>query len=330
VTELQPGFALAFANVHYGYNMLAATGLMRTEEALEKGMNYLRRAMELNSDLPECYHSLGWHSLNRDWDFINARKYLLKALDLSPAYADAHQKLFITLALEGKLEAAYKHISEALKLDPLSPLNHYFKGYYFYLQKQYKEAISTIKRCQELSPNFLFAYSINALALIAQGNTSEVLEIAKFVPDIEGSDAESLIMETLAYCSLNAVENATPGLIHLENALKEEEGERARYFLIHMKTLLKDFEGALNLIDQGVINKESLMTLLREDPLLKPLHRFEKFNNSMKKIYRLSDSTIPQEKEKPVSILMDNEVLQYKKQLDQLLNKDRLFLNPSL
>lgn len=330
VTELQPGFALAFANVHYGYNMLAATGLMRTEEALEKGMNYLKRAMELDSNLPECYHSLGWHKLNRDWDFINARKYLSKALDLSPAYADAHQKLFITLALEGKLEAAYKHISEALKLDPLSPLNHYFKGYYFYLLKQYKEAISTINRCQELSPNFLFAYSIKALALIAQGNTSTVLEMAKHVPDIEGRDTEGLIMETLAYCSLHDVEKATPGLIQLEKALKEEEGERARYFLIHMKTLLKDFEGALNLMDQGVINKESLMTLLREDPLLKPLHRFERFNNSMKKIYRLTDSTVPQEKEKPLSILTDNEVLQYKEQLDQLLNKDRLFLNPSL
>lgn len=330
VTELQPDFASAFANVHYGYNMLAATGLMRTEQALEKGINYLRRAMELNSNLPECYHSLGWHSLNRDWDFINARKYLTKALDLSPAYADAHQKLFITLALEGKLEAAFKHISTALKLDPLSPLNHYFKGYYFYLKKQYREAITTINKCHELSPNFLFAYSIKSLALIAQGNANAVLDMATLVPDIEGADTEKLIMKTLAYSSLNDVANATPGLIKLQNTLKEDEGERARYFLIHIKTFLKDYEGAMNLIEQGIINNESLMTLLREDPLLEPLHNFERFNDSMKKVYVLSDNAIPQEKEKSASILMDSEVLQYKKKLDQLITADRLFLNPSL
>jgi adenylate cyclase len=152
VTERAPDFALAYAYIHYGYNMLAAAGLAPSEKTLEKGEYYLNRALELNPSLPECYHSLGWHSLNRSWDFISAKKFLMKALDLRPAYADAHQKLFITLALEGNIEAADNHICTALKLDPLSALNHYFRGFSFYLQEKYLQAITSYRKCFELEP----------------------------------------------------------------------------------------------------------------------------------------------------------------------------------
>lgn len=52
--------------------------------------------------------------------------HLKKALELKPGYSDAHQKLFITLILEGNLEEAHTHINTAYTLDPLNDLNNYF------------------------------------------------------------------------------------------------------------------------------------------------------------------------------------------------------------
>lgn len=231
VSSLQPDFALAWAGIHYGYNMLAAAGLMPAEAALQKGQYALNRALEIDNTLPECYHSRGWHCLNHQWDFIAAKKFLALAIKLSPAYADAHQKLFITLALEGKKEVAYSYLQTALKLDPLAPLNHYFKGYCHYIQQQYQEAERAFDRCFELAPHFLFGYSVYGLSLIAQGKADLLLEKASRFPDIEGGQLERLIMETLAYAGRKDLEKAAPGLSKLEKVLKEEDGERTRFSL---------------------------------------------------------------------------------------------------
>ena len=330
VISLEPNFAQAYASIHYGYNLLAAAGFMPSAVALEKGMKYLNQALELNPNLPECYHSLGWHSLNHRWDFVQARELLNKALALSPGYADAHQKLFITLALEGKSQAAYEHISMALRLDPLSPLNHYFLGYYFYLQRQYEQANQAFSKCFELGPHFLFPYSVWGLSLVAQGRADHLLQETALVPDIEGGAFEVLIMKTLANCSLKRVADATVGMAELQNALAGEEGERVRFYLIQMYALLEMDEKALDLIEEGVRRREPLMTLLREDPLLISLHQYERFQNTMRQVYALSDNTLPQEKENLSASLQEEEVEAFRQQLEQLLANEKLYLNPSL
>lgn len=330
VIALQPDFALAHANIHYGYNILAAAGFMPAAVALEQGMQYLNRALELNPNLPECYHSLGWHSLNHQWDFIQARKYLNKALTLSPAYANVHQKLFITLALEGKFEAAHQHILAALQLDPLSPLNHYFLGYYFYLQKQFDQANKAFRKSFKLGPHFLFGYSIYGLSLVAQGRATVLLQEIKLVPDVEGGALEVLIMKTIAHCSLKQVELAAPGMAQLQSALVGEERERIRFYLIQMHNLLEREHEALDLIEAGVARREPLMTLLREDPLLKPLHRQERFQDAMQKVYALSDNALPLEKESPAPALADEEISANRQQLEHVLGQEKLYLNPSL
>lgn len=329
LVQQQPRFALAHAQIHYGYNLLAAAGFMPAAEALEKGKVYLDRALELKPNLPEAHHSLGWHSLNQHWDFIEAKKRLSKALELSPGYADAHQKLFITLALEGKQQAAYAHIDTALKLDPFSPLNHYFLGYYFYLQKQYEQADAAFKRSMALGPYFLFVYSIYGLSLVAQDRPDLLLQEAALVPAIEGGSFEALNIKTLAYCSQKDRQQALPGMLRLQNSLLEGE-ERARFLLIHMHTLLGDCEEALELIEQGVSRREPLMTLLREDPLLKPLHQYERFQLAMRQVYALSDSYIPKEQDTPTPALPEAEIHAYLEQLEQLLQQEKLYLNPSL
>lgn len=330
VTGRQPDFALAWAGVHYGYNMLAAAGFMHAGPALEKGLAFLTRAIEIDPTLPDCYHSLGWHSLNYSWDFVNAKKSLVKAIELSPAYADAYQKLFITLALEGKKEVAWPFLQTALKLDPLSPLNHYFKGYYFYLQQQHSVADSAFEKCLELAPHFQFGYSMYGLNLLAQGKADVLLKKAEEISDNESPNLEKSILTTMAYCSLKDIKKAAPGLKQLEKELEGEDSERVRFFLIHMRVLLNNNEEAIDLAAQGVARREPLMTLLREDPLLKPLHGSEKFQGLMQQIYALSDEKIPLFTGSQVQPMADDELGFYKQQLEKLLATHVLYLDPSL
>ncbi len=330
VIEKEPDFALAYSNIHYAYNMLAAAGWLPSEEAFNKGRYYLNKAFELDKNLPECYHSLGWNALNRDWDFINAEKYLNQAINLSPGYADAHQKMFITQVLQGKKEQALDHIEKALNLDPLSGLTNYFQGYYFYLDKQYERANSFYQKCFEISPGFLFPYAMYGLSLVSMNQAQKLAREVDIVPEIPGGNIERTIMTTLANCKLNENEEANKGIKALEDALQSEERGRVRFFLIHIYNLQKQFDKTIQLIEQGIEEKEPLMTLLGEDPLLTPLHSFEKFQRAMTRIYSRAadDNEVKQEhKSQPFN---PHELTELNLRLENLLQKEKVYLNPEL
>jgi TolB-like protein/AraC-like DNA-binding protein len=330
LTRDQPDFALAHVNIHYGYNMMAAGGLMPVEEALTKGKLHLDQALQLDDQLAECYHSLGWHSLNQDWDFTNATKYLMKAIDLRPGYADAHQKLFINLILEGKIESSFRHIEIARQLDPLAVLNNYFTGYYYYVVEEFEESNYYLERTFEIEASFIVGYSIYGLSLVMQNRAHYLLKKAETIPAMAGADIEKLIMQTLAYSSLNDTPNINIGLKKLRAALDGESRERVRFFLIFIETILKNYETALDLIEVGVANREPLLTLLKVDPLLKPLHQFERFQLALKEIYKLSDLELPQKQVVPISSLENSELAPMIRKLERSMQEEKAYLDSSL
>lgn len=330
VVAQKADFALGHVSIHYGYNVMAAGGLMPMQVALTKGKQHLDIAMQLDDQLAECYHSLGWHSLNHDWNFTQATQYLMKAIELRSGYADAHQKLFINLALEGKLEAALEHIKMALQLDPLAPLNNYFIAYYYYVSEQFEQSNSYMERVFELEPSFIVGYSIYALSLVCQKRESYILKKADTIPDMEGAQTERLIMQTLAYSSLGDQPKAKEGVKELQTLLEGQARERVRFFLIYIQTLLGRHEAALDLIDQGIANKEPLLTLVKIDPLLRPLHKNKRFQQALTQIYALSDTHIPQNQQTKVSSLNELDISRFTAKLETQMNKEQLYLDASL
>lgn len=330
VVQQKPDFALAHVSIHYGYNMMAAAGLMPVEEALSIGKSHLDRAMALDDQLPECYHSLGWHSLNQDWDFSSATRHLMKAIELRPGHADAHQKLFINLALEGRLDTAFEHINAALQLDPLASLNNYFTGYYFYLKEDFENSNHYLERTFELEPSFIVGYSIYGLSLCLQNRPGYLLEKAKSIPDMEGAETERLIMQTLAYSQMGDMGTANKGMEQLKEALEGVSRERVRFFLVYIETILGNYESALDFIEKGVANREPLMTLIKVDPLLRPLHKFERFQTQLREIYALSDLSIPRKKDIPYSTIDPIEVERYLRKIGETMEDEQVFLDPSL
>ncbi|MEP2023273.1 MAG: helix-turn-helix domain-containing protein [Reichenbachiella sp.] len=328
-TKLQSDFALAHVNIHYGFNMLAAGGLMPVKQALDIGKSHLDRAIEIGYNLPEYYHSLGWHRLNEDWDFADASFNLLKAIELRPGYADAHQKLFINWVLQGKFEEAKGHIDLAYQLDPLSALNNYFYSYYYYLTEQFQECKTHFEKTFEINPTFLVGYSIYALALVNQKNEQKIFDVADIIPEVNGAVVERQIMYALAYSSLGDQPKTQECMVQLENMLQGESGERVRFFLIYIEVLSGNLEAALVHIEEGVANHEPLMTLLKVDPLLKPLRSESKFQDIIKKVFAKSDD-IKQSTPSTVPAIDSEEVSRIVSLLDQLMSNERMYLESDL
>ncbi|MEM7575013.1 MAG: helix-turn-helix domain-containing protein [Bacteroidota bacterium] len=330
VIEESPGFALAYVSIHYGYNILAAAGLMPMQEALSTGKAYLDRAIALDHQLPEAFHSLGWHSLNQDWDFKSSEAYLLKAIKLRPGYAEAHQKLFISLALEGHLSQAFYHIQQALELDPLSPLSNYFMSYYYYLVRDFENTSYYFERTFELDPRFLVGYSIYALALISQGRTEEILQVTNLIPEMEGARVERLIMRALAEAATTVTENDSLTLKLMHAELTGPSRERVRFFLIYVELLRGNPERALTHIQNGIPNREPLLTLLKVDPVLKPLHTFPAFQAALDIIYAHSRSSKALKKSYSSPLLTKEEASEELGNLQAFMQAERPYLEADL
>lgn len=330
VIRQYPTFALAHVNIHYAYNILAAAGLMPVKEAFEIGGNYLDTAHNLKVDLPEVHHSLGWDALNKKWDFKAAACHLKKALELKPGYSDAHQKLFITLILEGNLEEANTHINTAYTLDPLNDLNNYFMGYNAYINKDKAAVERHFKRCFEINNKFLVGYGIYALALAYQNQAKHIIEVANSIPDMDDSKTEQLIMTTLAYAVMQDSANVETNLELLEPLLNTDSRERVRFFLVYIYTILKQYDTALNLIDEGISNKEPLMTLIKVDPLLEPLHKFERFKNQLDIIFALSNESNPKTETTEKQLLSKDQITYYQTAILELMKDEECFLDTTL
>ncbi|WP_425075325.1 helix-turn-helix domain-containing protein [Psychroserpens sp. S379A] len=332
VIKLDPNFAEAYVSLHYAYNILAAGGLAPVGESLNKGENYLNLALKLNPNLPEAYHSLGWHALNYHWDFNSAVNYLRKAIDLRPGYADAYNKLYITLELAGCHVLAEKQIQKALELDPLLPLNNYFSAYHNYIKGNFEVTNALFKRTFELDASFLVGYSINALASAHQNNCESIIKLAKNIPEIEGAHLERSQMMAIAYASRLDKNMAQPFIADLEKELNGKNRERIRFFLIYVETLLGNFEKAFKHISNGINYQEPLITLIKIDPLLKPLHSFKQWQEALNKIYSKCNNIEQLMIDKPNSniLLTPNEVEALSKKLDRLMRQKVLFTDAQL
>ena len=332
LTRTHPHFALAKVGVQYAYNMMAAAGFMPAGESLAKGKPFLDEALAIDEKLPECHHSLGWHSLNQDWDFIQAARHLKRAIELRPGYADAYQKLFITLALEGKLEEAHGHVETALQLDPLAPLNNYFISYSYYLNQEFELSNQHFEHTFELEPSFMVGYSIYGLSLALQDRTAFLLERAKAIEHISGSEVERLIMSTLAWSKMGNVQEAEAGISQLESHLRGVRRERVRFFLIYIESILGRVDRAMHHVEQGVQFREPLMTLLKVDPLLKTTALVEerKYQKLLRTIYLKSDTQESTTESQESGPFNQAETVQFTQRLEELMRRDKPYLNPSL
>ena len=77
-------------------------------------------AYQLDPSIGEVYASLGYISLHYELDWVNAERYLKKAVEMVPGSPPAHLWYANLLALVGRFEEAVTQCEQALALDPSS------------------------------------------------------------------------------------------------------------------------------------------------------------------------------------------------------------------
>lgn len=148
--ELDPSFAPSYAAIADVYLVQGFSGFVRPRDVIPEAKAAALRATQLDDTLGDAHRSLAWIHVLFDWDLPAAEREVLRALELNPNDALAHN----------------------------------IHGLFHSASQRYEEAISHRLRAQELDPLFLNFRTAMAGDLVDQGRYDETIELCQMVLDL--------------------------------------------------------------------------------------------------------------------------------------------------
>ena len=115
---LDPALALAHAGMAQAYGLLATVPFdaLPPREAMPKAASAARKALELDSSLPEAHAALGLVLHHYEWNWAEAEKSYLRALELNPDYTAALLRYAWLLLALGRHPDALARLARALEI----------------------------------------------------------------------------------------------------------------------------------------------------------------------------------------------------------------------
>lgn len=177
--RLDPNYALAYAGLADYY----LTGIWYADfapiEATKNAKTAVAKVLEIDDQLPEA-HTARARIAETEWDWETYGKELEKALELNPNDANYWQGYaFFLRNLAGRFDEAVTAIKRAQELDPLSVSINTDVGVMLTHAGRYDEAIETFKKTLETDPQFFDAYWNLGLAYERKGMNTEA--VAAFI-----------------------------------------------------------------------------------------------------------------------------------------------------
>ena len=209
--RLDPNYAPAWAQRAEGLQNLAAVGLIENADGFRRARESAQKAVALDPKLASGYLSLGMVQINYDFDWEGADASLKKAAELAPASVEVLSLQAYLARTLGSVDESIELYKQAIALDPLRANLQLGLGYQLYLARRFAEAVTALRRAQELNPQLSSLHLTFAKIHLAQGQPQEaVLEVEQ-----ETGDWEKLSGEALAYHAVRRRQDSDAALNQL-------------------------------------------------------------------------------------------------------------------
>ncbi|MGB5249699.1 MAG: winged helix-turn-helix domain-containing protein [Gammaproteobacteria bacterium] len=189
-TQLDPGFARAWAGLAGAYQVMIGDGLISSDKGLAKLKAASERALELDPSLPEAHIRMAnylWRAGQRD----DARQHQKIAFDRGPTNSLV---LAVRAGSADQIEEAIELQQRAVAIDPLSGTNRANLANYLVEAGRFDEALQTFAIARDLAPGNAdkFAADITRV-LILQARFDEALASTRARPD-DADRQQALVM----------------------------------------------------------------------------------------------------------------------------------------
>lgn len=189
--RLDADYALAYVGVAEAYLILGYYTSMPTSEAYAEAKKSVLKALELDPELAEAHASLAAIKAGDDWDLEGALEEFAHAVRLKPNYATAHQWYAEHLVCAGREDQAVAEARRALELDPISLVINTSAGLVLSQARRYDEAVVQFQKTLEIDRNFAMAHGLLGVAYQSRGEFEAAIEEQRQSAVLGGEPAEA-------------------------------------------------------------------------------------------------------------------------------------------
>jgi tetratricopeptide (TPR) repeat protein len=217
--QLEPHWAEPYAQIARSSNWIAGTG--GHPDFYPKAKTAALTAIRMDDTLAEAHAALAIVLLNSDWDWEGAQREYERALQLNPSYSEAHYGYAELLMASGQEGEAVSEIRRAEELDPLLPALSADVGIVYSCAGRHEEAIEHLRNTTELNPDYDFGYSALGIAYVRKGMYPEGIANLEKALAMDKDDPD-VILDVVdlayAYAAAGRKNEARKMLVKLEQA----------------------------------------------------------------------------------------------------------------
>lgn len=239
------------------------------------------RALQLNDNSAEAHASLATFKFNYEFDWTGAEREFWRAIQLNPSYAYAHDQYGQSLAVQGRLDEALAQNQRAAELDPLSILVLGDMVITLAWQGKFDAAKDVSHKMFDLNPTTFWAQWFAGWTDLQAGKISEaVLELQKS----NAMEASPFVAAWLAYAYGASGDRNRAMAMLAELNKKSVHGYVPPFNLALVYLGMGDRAHALDGLENAYAAHSTWMVFLKLDKIFDPLRSEPRFIALMRKL----------------------------------------------
>jgi adenylate cyclase len=275
---LDPEFSRAWATLAEIYRVLPEYDFGTAGKFIPMAREAVKTALAIDPESAPTLAISGSMKAEYDFDWDGANTDLLKAIELEPGYATAHQWYADILMPQGRTTEAFEQLRLAAVFDPVSTVIRHHPGYFYLWTDRLDEAEKIYMSVFERDPYFRWTYQNLDMLYTMRGEYDKARDWATKLARMEGYDPAPDLAR------IDAVENPELKPQALELLAQREDIVDGVWGKAMQYALMDEFELALESLEQAFETKSPWRVQMNWVVTYEPLHDNPRYQAMLRKM----------------------------------------------
>ncbi|MEM8966603.1 MAG: helix-turn-helix domain-containing protein [Bacteroidota bacterium] len=327
---IDPKHANSLVGLADSYSFLATCGFISYQEGWGKCAQLTQQALEIDNRLPAAYYQLANLAFFTEGDFSKALSLVECALDINPNHVESLQLICLLCLYADKEDTARQHLDAVRSVDPMSAETQFYRGYFYYMQRDFDQAIVQLDACLDQNPKSIPSHTIKAACLLMLARFDQVITYYDSLPLEIVIPAEKIGSELLAFVLKSDQKQADEYLAKLQRAINSEDGFTADVYLFLYYCQTSQVDAAFRWIEQATENRSPLLLIRYADPLVDSLRSDARYTTFQQKLFPPEAFNSSNTSRKKKSLLDEKSLTNYRKRLLSHIESEKPYLDSDL
>ncbi len=282
--EKDPRYAVAYSGLSDAYTLLSAGGYGANspEDVIPKARDAALTALDIDDTLADAHVSLGLLKFKTDWNWPDAEGEFKRALELNPNQPTAHHWYALFLMSMVRLDEALSVIRRAQQLDPLPLIIKSAVGRALHFTSHLVAAVEEYRALIELDPKFGQAHFDLGMTYLEMKRFEQAIEEFETALALSGVRATIIARIAISYAEWGKRDEALEVLDKLTNL--SETRYVSPYDIAEVQLSLGELDAAFENLEKAYRDRNPFMIYLAVDPAMRRARSDPRFEQMMRRM----------------------------------------------